>query len=219
MCVCACTLWRGVYVWMQTESAFTERFMLIVMNSSCWSDKGEGQTEGETLSEIGKKKKSPKIWLYYAERFLFCSVLFALFLAIIFVTPPTNYFLTFSLLCGVYLYSWSQFTLMLLEYLGSSLKMKRAVFCFFILLVACDIRLWSHFSGSVLLPAGHFRSGLQLPHFHPHSLGSPSICIPPLTTFLPPFTYPLVDHCCLMPLQRPHLPINSLCFDISNSGF
>lgn len=40
---------------MQTESAFTERFMLIVMNGSCWSGKEEGQTEGETFSEMEKK--------------------------------------------------------------------------------------------------------------------------------------------------------------------
>lgn len=78
---------------------------------------------------------------------------------------------------------------MLLDYFGSSLKIKGTLFYFsFILLVACDIRLWSNFSGSIVLPAGHFRSGLQLPHFHPHSLGNPSICIPPASTSLPPFT-------------------------------
>lgn len=65
---------------MQTESAITERFMLIVMNGSCWSGKAEGQTEGETLSELGRKK-SQKIWPDYVECFF--SVSFALFLAII----------------------------------------------------------------------------------------------------------------------------------------
>lgn len=68
---------------MQTESAFTERFMLIVMNGSCWSGKGEGQTEGKTLSEIGKKKFLKKSDLTTLSDFFFCSVLFALFLFII----------------------------------------------------------------------------------------------------------------------------------------
>lgn len=80
---------------------------------------------------------------------------------------------------------------MLLDHFGSLLKIKGTVFCFsFVLLVACDIRLWSHFSGSIILPAGHFRSGLQLPHFHPHSLGNPSICIPSSQQLLAPFTSP-----------------------------
>lgn len=57
MCMCACTPWCSVYVWMRTESAFTERFMLIVMNGSCWWGKEEGQTEGETFSETKKKVK------------------------------------------------------------------------------------------------------------------------------------------------------------------
>lgn len=191
MCVCACTLCYGVYVWMQTESAFTERFMLIVMNGSCWSGKGEGQTEGKTLSEIGKKSKKRNLTLlHWVIFFLFYFV--CLVPVYYFITPPTNYLFTFFFLCGVYWFSWSQFTLIAFELLGliSENKMD-SVFFIILLLVACDIRLWSQFSGSILLPAGHFRSGLQLPHFHLHPLGSPSICIPPLTTFLPPFTYPL----------------------------
>lgn len=36
-----------VYVWKQTESAFSERFMLMVMNDSYWSGKEEGQTGAE----------------------------------------------------------------------------------------------------------------------------------------------------------------------------
>lgn len=130
MCVYACTLWHGVYVWMQTESAFTERFMLIVMNGSCWSGKGEGQTEGDTLSEIGKKSQwnlTLLCWVIFF--FLFCFI--CLVPGYNFITPPTNYLLTFFLLCGVYVYSWSQFTLMLLDYLGSSLKIKRTVFFFY----------------------------------------------------------------------------------------
>lgn len=128
-----------------------------------------------------REKKPMKSDLIMLSDFFFLFCFICLVPGYNFITPPTNYLLTFFLLCGVYVYSWSQFTLMLLDYLNSSLKIKRTVF-FFTLLVACDIRLWSHFSGSILLPAGHFRSGLQLPHFHPHSLGSPSICIPPLTT-------------------------------------
>lgn len=160
MCVSSCTLRRGVYVWKQTESAFTERFMLIVMNGSCWSGKGEGQAEGETRSEIGRKKKSKNLIFLVCFSWLVPGYYFT--------TSPTNYLLTFFLLCGVYLYSWSQFTLMPLDYLGSSLKKKKGQCFFFYSSVACDTRLWSHFSGSILLPAGHFRSGLQLPYFHPH---------------------------------------------------
>lgn len=56
---------------MQTESAFTERFMLIVMNGSCWSGKGEGQTEGDTLSEIGKKKPMKSDLIMLSDFFFF----------------------------------------------------------------------------------------------------------------------------------------------------
>lgn len=81
---------------MQTESAFTERFMLIVMNGSCWSGKGEGQTEGETLSEKGKRKKkvqkSDLITLsdfFVFGFFLFCFI--CLVPGYYFITLPTNY--------------------------------------------------------------------------------------------------------------------------------
>lgn len=66
-----------------------------------------------------------------------------------------------------------------------------------------DTRLWSDCSASVLLPAGQFRSGLQLTHFHPHSLGNPSICILSLTSFLLPFTYRLWVLSPWCPLERP----------------
>lgn len=45
----------------------------------------------------------------------------------------------------------------------------------FFLLQSIGTRLWSDFS--VLVCPWPFRSGLDLVHFHPHSLGNPSICI------------------------------------------
>lgn len=70
-----------------------------------------------------------------------------------------------------------------------------------------DTRLWSDFSGSVLLPAGQFRSGLRLTHFHPHSLGNPSICILSLTSFLLPVTPWVLAP--WYPSVRPSPPINT----------
>lgn len=79
----------------------------------------------------------------------------------------------------------------------------------FILLQPSDTTLWSDCSASVLFPAGQFRSGLQLTHFHPHSLGNPSICILSLTSFLLPFTYLLWVLSPWYPLERPTPPIDS----------
>lgn len=61
---------------MQTESAFNERFMLIVMNGSCWSGKGEGQMEGETLSEIGKKKVKKSDLITLSDFFFFFGLFY-----------------------------------------------------------------------------------------------------------------------------------------------
>lgn len=53
--------------------------MLIVMNGLCWSVKNEGQTEGETFSEMEKKG----LTLIILVIFVCVCVLFTLFLSII----------------------------------------------------------------------------------------------------------------------------------------